>query len=149
MDNNFNFRRRQKRPRQEWNPHWILKILYAAWMTLFGLFKIALGAAATVLMILLVCGFVFVGILGEYLEADVLPESEDYVITGVSDLEQTTYVYYVDGNGDIQELQELHTSIDRQWVSMLSDAPSRMMAHFRIFLDVNLSAGFIQSGWKK
>ena len=114
----FDKLRRNARPRQEWNPHWILKVLGGLWTAAFGLVKIALGAAATVLMILLVTLFVFVGILGQYLESDILPESEDYVITGISDLEQTTFVYYVDNDGNIQELQELHTSIDRQWVPL-------------------------------
>ena len=103
----FSMIRRNVRPRQEWNPHWILKILAGVWTAAFGAVKIALGAVATVLMILLVTGFVFVGILGQYLESDILPESEDYVITGISDLEQTTFVYYVDNDGNIQELQEL------------------------------------------
>ena len=98
----FSMIRRNARPRQEWNPHWSLKVLGGIWAALFGLVKIALGAAATVLMILLVTGFVFVGILGQYLESDILPESEDYVITGISDLEQTTFVYYVDNDGKIQ-----------------------------------------------
>ena len=30
-----------------------------------------------------------------------------------------------------------------------NDAPKRMIAIFRTFLDVNLSAGFIHVGWKK
>ena len=34
-------------------------------------------------------------------------------------------------------------------VLMDRDAPRRMMAAFRIFLDVNFSGAFIQSGWKK
>ena len=29
------------------------------------------------------------------------------------------------------------------------EAPRRMMASFKIFLDANLSAGFIHAGWKK
>ena len=114
MDRDFWNIGRNRKPRQEWNPHWILKILSALWSIVFGAIKIAVGAAATVLMIVLICGFVFVGILGQYLESDILPESENYVITGISDLEQTTFLYYVDNNGEIQELQELHTSIDRQ-----------------------------------
>ena len=118
--------RRPKRQRQEWNPHWILKILYGLWMAFFGAVKIALGAVATVLMIVVVCGFVFVGILGEYLEGDVLPESMNYEISSAADLEQTTHVYYVDGNGDIQELQELHTSMNRKWVP-LEDIPEDLV----------------------
>ncbi len=115
MENESEKKWRVKKPRQEWNPHWILKILYGVWMTVFTLAKIALGAVATVLMIVLVCGFVFVGILGEYLEGDVLPESADYEFN-ISDLEQTSKIWYVDNNGNIQLLQELHTSYDREWV---------------------------------
>ena len=88
MENESQRRRRPKRERQDWNPHWILKILYGIWMFCFGAAKIAIGAVATVLMIVLVCGFVFIGILGEYLESDVLPESVNYEITGISDLER-------------------------------------------------------------
>ena len=73
MDNESNKKRRNPKPRQEWNPHWIVKVLYGIWTVLFSAFKIAVGAVATVLMIVLVCGFVFVGILGDYLEEDILP----------------------------------------------------------------------------
>ena len=34
-------------------------------------------------------------------------------------------------------------------VFTLREAPSRMIAPFRIFLDVNFNAGLIHSGWKK
>ena len=54
------------RPRQKWNPHWSLKLLYGLWATAMALVKIALGALATVLLICVVCGFVFVGILGTF-----------------------------------------------------------------------------------
>ena len=93
MEKESGKKNRVKRQRQDWNPHWSLKILYAVWMTVLAGLKIALGAVATVLMIVLVCGFVFVGILGEYLEKDVLPESANYEFN-VSDLEQTSNMYY-------------------------------------------------------
>ena len=60
-------KKRKAIPRQDWKPHWALRILYRIWMVLFSVFKIALGAAATVLLIGVVCGFVFVGIVGDYL----------------------------------------------------------------------------------
>ena len=60
--------RRAKKPRQQWNPHWILKVLYTALSVAFSAVKIALGAAATVVLIVLVCGVVFVGTLGDYLQ---------------------------------------------------------------------------------
>ena len=125
MENENVRRRRVKRPRQDWKPHWSLRILYGIWMAAFSLFKIALGAVATVLMIVLVCGFVFVGILGDYLEEDVLPESADYEFN-IADQEQTSYVYYVDGNGEIQLLQQIHTTIDRQWVRY-EDIPENLI----------------------
>ncbi len=125
MENENIRRRRVKKPRQKWNPHWIVKLLYGAWMTAFSLFKIALGAVATVLMIVLVCGFVFVGILGDYLEEDVLPESASYEFN-IADQEQTSYAYYVDNNGDIQLLQQIHTTIDRQWVRY-EDIPENLI----------------------
>jgi len=125
MENENIRRRRVKRPRQNWKPHWLLKILYGLWMTAFTLVKIALGAVTTVLLIVLVCGFVFVGILGDYLEEDVLPESANYEFN-IADKEQTSYVYYVDGNGDIQLLQQIHTSIDRQWVRY-EDIPKNLI----------------------
>ena len=99
MEHENTGRRRGRKPRQHWNPHWIVKILYGAWMTLFTAAKVALGALATVLLIVLVCGFVFVGILGDYLEEDVLPDSASYEFN-IADKEQTSYVYYVDKNGD-------------------------------------------------
>ena len=125
MENENIRRRRAKKPRQNWNPHWILKLLYGLWMATFGAVKIAIGAVVTVLLIVLVCGFVFVGILGDYLEEDVLPESANYEFN-IADMEQTSYVYYVDGNGEIQLLQQIHTTIDRQWVRF-EDIPENLV----------------------
>ncbi len=125
MENENIGRRRAKKPRQNWQPHWILKILYGIWMALFSAVKIAAGAVVTVLLIVLVCGFVFVGILGDYLEEDVLPESANYEFN-IADQEQTSYVYYVDNNGEIQLLQQIHTTIDRQWVRY-EDIPENLI----------------------
>ena len=110
------FKRRKEKPRQEWNPHWILKLLYGLWCACSGAVKIALGAAATVLLICVVCMFVFVGILGNYLSGDVLPNA-GYDPENTS-LDQTSFVYYVDSRGNIQELQEIHTTANRKWASM-------------------------------
>ena len=78
MENENIRRRRTRKPRQNWNPHWLVKLLYGLWITAFSAVKIAIGAAVTVVLIVLVCGFVFVGIPGDYLQEDVLPESADY-----------------------------------------------------------------------
>lgn len=113
MSENLN---RKNKPRQEWNPHWLLKILYGLWSAAVAAMKIAAGALATVILICLVCVIVFVGILGSYLQEDILPGA-NYNLDNVS-LDQTSFVYYVDSNGNIQQLQQIYTSADRQWASL-------------------------------
>ena len=98
--------------RQEWNPHWTLKLLYGIWLAVSSVLKVAAAAAATVVLIGLVCAFVFVGALGDYLQTDILPESYYDLESAV--LDQTSFVYYVDAGGNIQLLQQIHTSADRQ-----------------------------------
>ena len=107
---------RKNKPRQEWNPHWLLKLLYGLWSAAVAVFKIAAGAVATVVLIALVCIFVFVGILGNYLQDDVLPDAY-YSLDNVS-LDQTSNVFYVDAGGNIQLLQQIYTSADRQWATL-------------------------------
>jgi len=107
---------RKKKERQEWNPHWLLKILYGLWSAAIAAVKIAAGAVATVVLIALVCIFVFVGILGSYLQDDILPEAH-YNLDNVT-LDQTSFVYYVDAGGNIQQLQQIYTSADRQWATL-------------------------------
>jgi len=109
--------RRIKKPRQEWRPHWLLKVLYTLLDTAFSLAKIAVGAAVTVLLIVLVCGVVFVGTLGDYLQEDILTDASNWSMDDY-DLEQTSFVYYVDAGGNIQQLQQIYTTTDRQWASL-------------------------------
>ena len=125
MDNDKSKRRRVKKPRQEWNPHWSLKLLYTLFSVAVSLVKIALGAAATVLLIVLVCGVVLVGTLGDYLQNDILPEAEHWSIDDYS-VEETSFLYYVDGGGNIQQLQQIYTTTDRQWAS-LEDIPQALV----------------------
>ena len=109
--------RRRKKLRQEWNPHWSLKLLYMIFSVAGSVLKIAVGAAATVLLIVLICGTVFVGPLGDYLQEDILTEAADWSLDDY-DLEQTSFIYYVDNHGDIQLLQQIYTTTDRQWASI-------------------------------
>ncbi len=125
MEHESDKKRRQKKQNQDWNPHWSLKLLYSVWMAVFSAFKIAVGAAATVLLILIVCGVVFVTTLGDYLQNDILPLAAQYE-SSVSDLEQTSFVYCVNENGDIEVAQQIHTSVDRQWVSY-EDIPENLV----------------------
>ena len=117
MANDKNFKRRVRKLRQEWNPHWLLKLAYAAVSAALSLLKIAVGAAATVLLIVLICGTVFVGTLGDYLQEDILTDASDWSLEDY-DLERTSFIYYVDNNGDIQQLQQMYTTTDRQWASL-------------------------------
>ena len=122
---NENNRRRNKKPRQDWNPHWLLKVLYALWSAAVSVVKIAVGAALTVILIVLVCGVVFVGTLGDYLQEDILTEAADWSI-GDYDIEETSFVYYVDNDGKIQLLQTIYTTTDRQWAE-LEDIPQDLI----------------------
>ena len=100
-----------KKPiRQEWTPDYRLRMLHKTWMVLFATGKVVLGALATVLLIGVVCAFVLVGVLADYLETDILPTAslvlEDYM------LDSPSYVYNVNSDGEIEVLQELYASTD-------------------------------------
>ena len=111
-----NMKRKKKEPRQSWKPHWLPDTVYKLWLAVFAVFKIALGALATVLMIVVVCGFVFVGILGDYLQEDILPDAE--MVKENYDMDETSFIHYVDSNGNIQELQEIYAqTTDRDWAT--------------------------------
>ena len=80
------------------------------WAVIFGAFKILVGAAATVVLIVLVCGFVIANSLADYLETDILPDAgmvlENY------DMDSPSYIYFVNEQGKIEELQKIHSSTD-------------------------------------
>lgn len=103
-------RNKKMEDRQDWKPHWFLSLLYKIWKVVFAAAKIALGAAATVLLICFVCAFVFVGVLGDYLESDILPSAglvlENY------EMDAPSYVYSVTEDGQIKIEQELYASTD-------------------------------------
>ena len=106
---------KKRTARQSWKPHWLPNTIYKVWLAVFAVLKVALGAAATVLLVCVVCGFVFVGILGGYLESDILPNSE--MVKENYDLDETSYIHYVDSEGNIQELQQIYASSDREWAT--------------------------------
>jgi len=108
-------RRKKKKPvRQSWKPHWIVLMIQRLWLMAFALLKIALGAAATVAIICGICALVFAGILGDYLQGDILPQAG--VDIGDYDFDLNSKAYYVDSNGDIQLLQNIFAANDREWV---------------------------------
>lgn len=87
----------------------IEKGLKAAW----AVAKVAFGAALTVLMILVICGFAFAGVLGDYLQEDILPAS-DMDMEGY-DYELNSYLYYVDSAGKIQVYQKIFAETSSEW----------------------------------
>ena len=119
-----NMRKRKRVPRQNWEPSRPLQTLYRVWRVLFGALKIGVGAAATVLLICAICGFVFVGILGDYLQDDILPMAnlniEDF------DYEQNSYLYYVDAEGQIQEYQKVFAETSSNWADY-ADIPQNLI----------------------
>ena len=117
-----NNRKPEKAPRQSWEPHWSLRTLQKICAVLFGVAKVALGAIATVALIAGVCMLVFVSILGDYLQNDIAPMAS--VELPVTD--QNSFVLYVDGNGDIRELQKIFPENNSEWVS-LEDVPQNLI----------------------
>ncbi|MBQ3000468.1 MAG: transglycosylase domain-containing protein [Oscillospiraceae bacterium] len=109
---------------QSWEPHKALRILYKIWMALFSVIKIVAGAAVTVALICGVCVFVVVGIVGDYLESDILPNADlnldDFT------LDMSSFLYYVDGDGKIQPLQRIYSDTKRQWAD-LEDMPEDLI----------------------
>ena len=103
--------------RQEWEPHWILRMLKTVWMAAFTAVKIALGAAATVVIICILCLLVFAGTLGDYLQNDVIPMAEGMDLENFG-LELKSTMFYNDRDGNIKELQVLHSAINREWASL-------------------------------
>ena len=101
--------------RQNWKPNIVLEILYRIWRVLFSIIKIAAGAAATVVLIALVAGFVFVGMLGDFLQDEILPNSA----LDLNDItvDRNSVIYYVDSEGEIQIQQKIDAQIEQQWVS--------------------------------
>ena len=116
--------RGQKPLRQNWKPNFLLRVLYAVWRIAFGAFKIALGAAGTVLIAVVVCAFVFAGVLGDYLQDDVLPMADIDIES--YDLEQNSYLYYVDSSGQIQKYQDVFASTSSTWINF-EDIPEDMI----------------------
>ena len=86
--------------------------------------KVALGAFVTVLLIGIVCGFVFVGILGDYLQDDILPMAG----MNIEDVEmdENSVMYYVDENGDIQVYQQIFATTSSKWAD-LEDIPEDLI----------------------
>ena len=96
-------------PQNESIPQWADALL-KTWAVICGIFKIIIGAVATVLLVVMVCCFAMAGALADYLEEDILPNAglvlENY------DMDAPSYIYFVNEQGKIEELQKIHSSTD-------------------------------------
>ena len=115
---------RKKPERQEWKVPALLQLLRGTVGTALSVAKIAIGGVVTVALIAVVCCIVVAGAAAEYLEQDVIPNvsfyEEDF------SLDQTSFIYYVDKNGEIQEYEKINTSTDRQWAT-LNEIPESLI----------------------
>lgn len=111
-----------KPPRQAWKPHWSFGALQKIWMFIFGAAKIALGALATVLLMVGICMLVFISTLGDYLQEDIAPMAS----VELPATDQNSFVLYVDSNGDIRELQKIFPENNSEWVSY-EDIPENLI----------------------
>lgn len=109
-------KKKNKIVRQEWDPHWLVRILHFLWTAAVSLVKIALGGVTTVVLVMVVCCLVLIGAAGEYLQEDVVPNVTFDL--GNYDLDQTSFIYYVDNDGNIKKMQKIYTDTDRQWASL-------------------------------
>ena len=113
---NNNYEGKRRVSRQLWKPAGWMRILSGAWKAVYSVFKIAVAALATVLVIAAVCVVVFVGLLGEYLKGDIIPQAG--VQLESFDLNQTSYAYYIDSEGNPQRLQKIYADTESEWATI-------------------------------
>ncbi len=110
--------------RQSWKPGPLLATARNIWLAVYSVLKIALAALGIVTVIAGVCLLVFAGILGDYLESDILNNVDADLDSML--LNQTSYVYYIDSAGNIQVLQKLHGDVKSEWVDY-EDIPDNLI----------------------
>lgn len=76
--------------------------------------KVAFGALLVTLGIIVVAGGVFACQLADYLQDDVIPNS-GFELEGVT-LDQSSFIYYMDKENNIQRMQQIYTNVNRVWV---------------------------------
>lgn len=109
----------------------VLQTIYRIWMPIYTGLKIVIGAVSTVLLIGVVCAFVFAGILGDYLETDILPNAA--VVLDDYSMDSPSYVYYVTADGKIERQQELYASTD--WKKANYEEIPQAMIHAAVAIE--------------
>lgn len=120
----FGFGKKKDENRQQWQPEAKFRVPYLIWRAVYAVFKVFVGAAATVLLIGLICAFVFGTILGDYLQNDILNQAS----LNLSDLalDMNSTIYYIDSDGQIQVQQKIDSSVNRDWANY-GDIPENMI----------------------
>ena len=108
--------RKNKLERQDWKPNAIIQVLRGALAAAMTVLKLAIGGVVTAALVLIICCIVVAGAAADYLEQDVIPNASMY--EDDFNLDQTSFIYYVDQNGDIQEYEKINTTSDRQWATL-------------------------------
>ena len=108
--------KKKKPERQEWKVPAPLQVLRGVLGAALAAAKIAIGGIVTVLLVLMVCCVVLANAAADYLENDVIPGVSFY--DDDISLDQTSFIYYVDSNGEIREYDKINTSTDRQWATL-------------------------------
>ena len=113
-----------ERIKEKWDYEKFLTYMRRAWTVATFAFKVAFGAFLTVGLIGVVCAFVFAGILGDYLQEDILPMAG----LNIEDVEmdQSSTMYYLDENGDIQVYQKIFATTSSKWAD-LEDIPKDLI----------------------
>ena len=113
-----------ERIKEKWDYEKFLTYMRRAWTAATFVFKVAFGAFLTVGLIGVVCAFVFAGILGDYLQEDILPMAG----LNIEDVEmdQSSTMYYLDENGDIQVYQKIFATTSSKWAD-LEDIPKDLI----------------------
>ena len=124
MENHNENNGKRRVSRQNWKPGHLWTIAGGIWTGIYSVIKIALAALATVLLIAGVCCLVFAGVLADYLEGDILPQA-GVQLEGF-DLDQPSYIYYIDESDNIQVLQKLHAETDSTWAEF-EEIPEAMI----------------------
>ena len=120
----FGSKNKRTGDRREWKLDKVTNVLYKVWRGLFATFKILLGAAVTVSLIAIICGFVFATILGDYLQNDILPQASLNLSELTLDMNST--IYYIDKDGQVQIQQRIDSSVNRDWADY-EDIPEYMV----------------------
>ena len=90
----------------------VLRAAFRVWLAIYGALKVIVGAAATAILICLICMFVFVNIVAGYLEQDIMPNAS--ISLGDHDVELNSYLYCIDDD-EIVMYQKIFATVNREW----------------------------------